>query len=173
MSQPLNYAYPATSKPPRRAGWRIFLTIVFVVGGIFVLLMLSLKQAAPIHPAIAVSDFYAQVKRDNVSSITIDGDSIDGQLRTTMVIDNRKVTQFHTELPAGTSGNWTFTQWLLETSPTTVVRTYPSNNILTNFLLPFIPWLLIMAFVWFCISRVTRRNRSRPLPVFIVQPETR
>jgi ATP-dependent Zn protease len=171
MSQPLHYATPGMTGRPRRSWRRTLIWISVVVFGVFILLLFWLKQAAPVDPGIPFSDFYTQMKVGNVYSIRIDGDTIEGQFIKPPVGATTPVLRFRTDLPAGTTGNWTFTQWMLETSPHTVVRSEPTNNVLTNFFLPLIPWLIIMAFIFFCISRVTRRNRSQPMPVFIVQPE--
>ena len=108
------------------------------------------------------------------SKVMLDGDEISGQFRSPVRVGAAVVSVFRTHLPADVGHNWTFTQWLLENSPNAEIRAAPSNSILTNFILPFIPWLLILAFIWFFVFRQLRRNSvqpKQPTPVIIVNPE--
>jgi hypothetical protein len=76
---------------------------------------------------------------------------------------------FATELPAGTSGNWGFTQWLLENGQGAKITVNNQSNLIVNILLPLIPWLLIFFFIWFFVFRTLRRRtqlqQSAPPPM--------
>lgn len=171
MSGPIDYASPGTMKPAPKAGRWKFGWVLFIA--VAIALIVALRNASPKEPSMPLSDFYAQVKAGNISAMTIDGDSIDGQFRAPVLIGTIPASRFRAELPAGTAGNWIFTQWLLEAAPHTTVRAEPANSLLTNFILPLIPWLLILGFIWWLVSRISRRNNRQPMPVIIVNPEVR
>ena len=82
------------------------------------------------------------------------------------------VVGFRTFLPQGIGEDWKFTQSLLEASPGTLVRGTPGSAV-NNFLLPMIPWLMILGFIWLFVVRPLRKNNNprRPMPVVIVNPE--
>lgn len=171
---PLGYATPAPPKPSSRFGRGLLGWLIFV--GVAALLFALLKQSNSQDTSLALSDFYSQVKAGNVARVSIDADSVEGQLRSRTMLGGLSVLNFRTSLPTGTGATWGFTQWLLDASPpTTVVRAEPTNNLLTNFVLPFIPWLLILAFIWFFVFRQLRKSGAQrsPMPVVIVSPEGR
>ena len=168
MTQPLNYG-TAGVRPPRRGliMWLFMIALAIV-------LFLALKQKSPGTVAVPLSTFYSQVRVANISRLSIDGDEISGQFRTPITVGASTVGSFHTYLPEDVGRNWMFTQWLLDNSPNTVIVAEPTNSLLTNFILPFIPWLLILAFIWFFVFRQLRKNSvqpKQPMPVIIVNPE--
>jgi ATP-dependent Zn protease len=172
MSLPPTLDY-SQSQPRARLGRGLLAWVIFILVAIF--LFFWLKQATPGVPAVAISDFYMQLKAGNVAAIDVDTDEIDGNLRRPVMINGATVVRFRTYLPQGTGSGWRFTQSLLDASPGTLIRAEPSNNFLTNFILPFIPWLLILAFIWFFVFRQLRRGNAgrQPMPVVIVNPEAR
>lgn len=168
MSQPLDYAAPQTSQPGRFrrewAGWIIF-------GGLAVFLFIWLKQQNSGVTSIPLSTFYAQMRADNISRVTIDGDELDGTFRAPVAMGASRVANFRTYLPTGAGGSWAFAQWLMDTSRKTVVRAEPANNFLINSILPLVPWVLIFCFIWFFVFRRLRNQRlGQPMPVVIVNP---
>ena len=167
---PLPYATPQI--PPRRwgkwIGWMVFV-------GIAALLLVLLKQQRPAYQAIPLSNFTEQLEQGNVSKVVIDGDELTGTLVTPCQIGGVTIRVYRTYLPAGSAGSWTFTEWLLAHRNGAVVRAEPNNNVLTNFVLPFIPWLLILVFIWFFVFRQLRSQlaQKQPMPVIVVNPEQR
>lgn len=167
MTQPLSYATPIVPSPKRsRRGLIIWLSVL----GVLALLFIALKQQSPGTLAVPLSTFYAEVRHGNISRLAIDGDEIIGQFRKPILVSGSTVAAFHTFLPEDAGRTWMFSQWLLENSPNTVVVAEPANNLLTNFILPFIPWVLILGFIWFFVFRALRRTKQ-PTPVIIVNPE--
>ena len=169
---PLDYATPLPT-PPRRIrltggllGWLIFVAFVALV-------FTWLKQSTPGVPAVPLSTFFAEVKSHNLTSVEIDGDEIAGKFAAPITFGGARVYRFRTELPAGTGGNWAFTQWLLENSPATDVRAMPTNGVLNNFILPLVPWVMILAFIWFFVFRQLRNRGTKPMQVVLVNPEAR
>ena len=167
---PLPYASPRNA-PRRRFGRGLFGWLLFV--GLAALLFVWLKQQSPVFATIPFSDFYDQFTGGNVSRIVIDEAEITGSLSTPRIVSGRVVTKFRAYLPSGASGSWQFIQWAMENRHGAVVVAEPSNNILTNFVLPLIPWVLILAFIWFVVFRQLRAARKQPTPVVIVNPEER
>jgi ATP-dependent Zn protease len=145
-------------------GWLIFV-------GVAAVLFAFLRQAHSNDTPITLSDFYAELKAGNVAKVGIDDDSINGSFRTAVNTGGRPVLSFRANLPPGASG--VITRMVLEASPPVVVQSAPTNAVLTNVILPFIPWLLILLFIWFFVFRNLRRNAAQgvPTPVVIVNPE--
>ena|SRR5258706_2128578 len=172
MTDPVNYAGPHTHKP-RRFGRGLIGWILFV--GLAVLLFFGLNQSSGNFSTIPLSSFYSQVRGSNISRIAIDGDEITGVLIKPTPVGGITVTAFRTSLPPGLSGSWSFVQWLMESSPGLEVRVEPTNNLVVNFILPFIPWLLILLFIWFFVFRHLRSQSAQrqPMPVVIVNPESK
>lgn len=171
---PLGYATPAPPKPSSRFGRGLLGWLIFV--GVAALLFALLRQSDSQYTSLALSDFYSQVKAGNVARVSIDADSVEGQLRSRTMLGGLSVLDFRTSLPAGTGSSWGFTQWLLDASPpTTVVQAEPTNGILSNIILPLIPWILILGFLWFFVFRQLRKNgaQRQPMPLVTVNSEGR
>jgi cell division protease FtsH len=132
-------------------GWLIFVAVA-------ALLFVWLKQANPGSATISLSDFYREVKSANIEKITIDDAEVDGKLKSAKVMGTQTVTNFRVYTPPQ-MGTWEFVKDVLDkVGGTADVRAEPTNNILMNFILPFIPWLLILAFIWFFVFRQLRNS---------------
>jgi cell division protease FtsH len=134
-------------------GWLLFVAVA-------ALLFVWLKQASPGATTISLSDFYHQVTSTNIEKMMIDEANgyIEGKLKTDSVINNQKVSNFRVNMPSQMA-SWDFVKDMLSTtSTTTSISAEPTNNILMNFILPFIPWLLILAFIWFFVFRQLRNS---------------
>lgn len=165
---PLDYAAPHSQPPPVRRSRGLIGWLIFV--GLAVVLFAFLRQSRPQINTISLSDFYAQMKSGNVATVAIDEDTVEGRFRTPANVGSTPILKFRTYMPPGSTGF--LTQMLLESSPPIIVETEPTNGFVSNFLLPFIPWILILGFIWFIVSRNSRRERP-PMPVIIVNPEAR
>jgi cell division protease FtsH len=132
-------------------GWLLFVAVA-------ALLFVWLKQASPGPTNISLSDFYREVHATNIEKMTIDETDVEGKFNTERVINNQKVSNFRVNIPPNMA-TWEFVKDLLNsTSTKTEIRAEPTNNILMNFILPFIPWLLILAFIWFFVFRQLRNS---------------
>lgn len=175
---PFDYVSLQPAIPPNRTGWWVTGWIIFVLAVLAVLVIGFAIALTPRDPAgagsmdMALSDFYQQLKAGNVASLEIDLDEIDGTFRRSVMLNGTAVLRFRTYLPQGMSQNWVFTQMVLDAPSPPTVRATPSNGLATNVLLPLIPWLLILGFVWFFVVRPLRKNSSRrtPMPVIIMNP---
>ena len=170
---PLPYATPHVSPRPWKWGRGLIGWLLFVA--VAALLFTWLRQQRPVFQTIALSNFNQQLEQGNVSDITIDGDELTGRLILPRFIDGRMIQSYRTYVPTGSAGSWGFTEWLLAHSNRAVVRAEPNNSLLTNFIWPFIPWLLILLFIWFFVFRQIRAQSApkQPMPVIVVNPEQR
>ena len=133
-------------------GWLLFVALA-------ALLFVWLKQQNPGAVTIPLNSFMQQVESAKIEKLVIDGNEVTGKLKSEELINGQKVTNFRTYLPDGTAQNWQFTDTIIQkTGKTTEIRAEPTNNILINFVLPFIPWLLILAFIWFFVFRQLRNS---------------
>jgi cell division protease FtsH len=132
-------------------GWLIF---VGVAAMLFALLRASNQASA----TIGLSDFNRELNATNIEKVTIDEAELDGKLIHERLIGSQKVSNFRVyTTPA--MGTWEFVRDVLaKMDKTGDVRAEPTNNILTNFILPFIPWLLILGFIWFFVFRQLRNS---------------
>jgi ATP-dependent Zn protease len=148
-------------------GWILFI-------GLAVMLFLLLQKGSGPSTTTTLSDLVQQLHSGNVRSVLIDGDRLVCQLRTPKQYGDGTASRISAALPAGTTGSWMFTQWLLENSNGADVEVENSQNLLVNLLVPLIPWLLIFGFIWFFVFRQLRKandpNSRPPQPVFIVNP---
>ena len=133
-------------------GWLLFVAVA-------ALLFVWLKQQSPGSTTIPLNVFWQQVEHTNIEKMVIDGDEVQGKFAREALVNGQRVLNFKTNLPGGTAQSWQFTKDLLDkTSMTTDIRAEPTNNILVNFILPFIPWLLILGFIWFFVFRQLRNS---------------
>jgi cell division protease FtsH len=170
MSEPINYATPYTPRQPKFGrglmGWLLFVALAAV-------LFVWLRQSNTATVPVPLSTVYREVSRGNVNRIFIDGDDLTGNFTRPVVVRSRGVTVFRCGLPPGLSGNWSFVQWLMDNSSGAEVNVEPHSSLVENIILPLIPWLLILAFIWFFVFRQLRRGNSlqAPMRVVVVDPE--
>jgi cell division protease FtsH len=162
------------SQPPRKPGrpgggnaglkFRgLFGWFLFIALGIMFLVLVSKGD----KKYTVVEDFnfvYQALKNNQVKSIEIEGDTIRGQFSQPMVVPTAAGTQsptvdfFQTSLTLGTTSDWAFTKDILEIAPQTKVTARNPDTFLPNLLIQAIPWLLILAFIWFFVFRQLRNS---------------
>jgi ATP-dependent Zn protease len=159
------------STPPLRRTRSLFGWILFI--GLAVMLFLLLQKGSGPSASIPLNDLVQELHTGNVRSVLIEGDRLVCQLRATKPNGVTTATRVSAALPAGTTGSWAFTQWLLENANGADVEAGNDQNLLLNLLVPLIPWLLIFGFIWFFVFRQLRKINVRPpQPVYIVSPPT-
>jgi cell division protease FtsH len=132
-------------------GWLIFVAVA-------ALLFVWLKQANPGSATIHLNDFYREMNAGNIEKIVIDDSEVDGRLKNAKVIGTQTVTNFRVYTPPQLA-TWDFVRDVLnKVGGTADVSAEPTNNILMNVILPFIPWVLIVAFIWFFVFRQLRNS---------------
>jgi ATP-dependent Zn protease len=154
MTQPFDFPPYRGNVPPRRIGKGIFGWIVFI-GLAAMLVALMYGHSAGAQRTIPLSEFRTQMASHNVQEITIDGDEITGVMKN----PGGDKVGFRTEVPTGTSSNWAFTQWMLDQSSATIT-VKNTSSVLSNLILPLVPWVLIFGFIWFFVFRRLRKLKQ-------------
>ncbi|HEX4055534.1 MAG TPA: ATP-dependent metallopeptidase FtsH/Yme1/Tma family protein [Tepidisphaeraceae bacterium] len=142
--------------PPRRFGKGLLGWIILICFA--VLLVVMLQGNGNSGQMIPLSEFRAQLQAQKISAVNIDADELSG----TMTTQAGATVAFRTRLPAGTSSNWAFTQWLLDHAGPAKIEVKNGPSTLMNILVPILPWLLIFGFIWFFVFRKLRRLRQGP-----------
>ena len=135
-------------------GWVLFI-------GLAIMLFVLVNHQRNALDDTPLSEFRAELIKGNVQNVQVEGDELTGEWfkpRPTAKIPDLK--QFRVVIPTGTSADWQFMQWLLDTrgERPTEVRVQNNQNIWINLLLPLIPWLLIFAIIYFFIFRQLRNS---------------
>ncbi len=123
---------------------------------------LLMNQRRSPYDVLPLSDFRQLLQEQAVVKVTIEGDSLYGQL---LPSNRTGVVNFKTELPQGTSSSWQFTQWLLDNRGSAVIEVRNNTNLLIQVLLPLVPWVLIFGFIWFFVFRKLKRGEMRYEPM--------
>ena len=121
---------------------------------------------------IALSEFRGHLLAGNVTWVGIGDDRLFGELAKPVSSGNEAISHFRLDLPTGTTGDWSFTSWLLENANGATIEADRSHSLLVSILVPLIPWLLIFGFIWFFVFRHQRnaRQKTEPLPVVVMNP---
>ena len=144
-------AYPAPPHQRRWLGWFLFLALV-----VFLFILLSRK--GQLHYALPLSEFMTRMEAGEVVSVALGDNELTGRLSTPQTTRGGQTTyHFRTDLPPGLSSDWSFVQWLLEHRGRAEVSVSRTSGLVTNILVPLIPWLLIFGFIWFFVFRQLRR----------------
>jgi ATP-dependent Zn protease len=157
--------------PERPKKWRGAFGWVLFIGLGVVLFMLLSKQETAVG-RVSLSDFVDHLHNGRVTVVTLEGDEITGRFSSPQQSTGGKSTLwFRTALPQGVTGDWAFTQWLLENRKGADVHVRAQNSLVMNILLPLIPWLLIFGFIWFFVFRPLRKSAAtKPAQVLITGP---
>jgi ATP-dependent Zn protease len=164
---PLNYATPAPPGPAKgtiRFRKGLFGWLVFV--GIAVILVILVQQSKGQRTEIPLNQFHDQLLAGQVLSLTVEGDAVIGEFRSPISPPALGVTvrYFRTSLPAGSTGNWAFTDWLLENRHGAQINVSNEQNFVISFVAPLIPWIVIFGCVWLFVLRKIKVQRPAPAP---------
>ena len=189
---PLGYAGPKVATPPpalpappppppstwrtRLLGWVLFI-------GLAVLVVSLVRHTRGDGTAISLDIFADKLKVGDVQSIEVGEDDIAGNFTSPQYLPkyvpnsrSASVTRFRVTLPRG--GGSQLLPWIMEHRGLAEVQGAPTNSLLMDTLLPFVPWMLIFGFIWFFVFRPLRSagkaaqaRPQQPVPVVIVNPE--
>ena len=148
-------------------GWMLFIALAIILFGL-------LNKGTSQYASIPIDEFTTRLKENRVRVVTVETDRLLGEFREPVPIGDtgEHVQRFQVALPAGTTQNWTFMQWLLDNRQTAMVRVENNSNWITQLFIPLVPWLLIFGFIWFFVFRKLRgggqTSEIKPWPVYIV-----
>ena len=150
---------PGTGNGGLRFGRGLFGWVLF--GALAIMLFVLLRQKTNTFTPIALNEFFDKLKADKIDSLTIESDEISGHFRNAEPIGKgQPVSYFRTQIPSGSgSGNWDVVRDVLkDRGAATKVEVENNNNLILQFVLPLIPWLLIFGFIWFFVFRQLRNS---------------
>src|SRR3954470_6621018 len=130
-------------------GWALFI-------GLVIMLFVVLKREQGNAYDLPVGNFRTEVDNGNVRTVALEADEAKGEFVNPPAYVGG-ATKFTTTLTPGLTSQWEFVDWLTK-SKTNKVSANNNNNLVLQFILPLIPWLLIFGFVWFFIFRQLRNS---------------
>ena len=148
-----------------RFGRGVFGWVVFIALALLLVYMLTLNKHASTR--IGESDFWRTLGTGQVKSLDIDTEEINGTFNNqtagvalpdvngTMIPN---ITNFNVQLTPGESSEWWFKQRILDQAPSTAFKNVNNQNIIVQLLVPLIPWLLVLAFLYVVIFRQLRNG---------------
>src|SRR3984957_12165463 len=132
-------------------GWVVFIALAAMMFMIF-------RQNSGRYEYIKLGQFEQDLDAKRIATIEISGDEIDGTYRPGAVKQGQKA-EFDTTVPTGTfQSGGDYLDRILDKAKAagTDVNVANSPNILINVLLPFVPWLIIFAVIYFVLFRQLR-----------------
>ncbi len=169
----LPYARPATpaEAAPRRRRWWVWALPVALL--VLVLMSLLTRPRRAFTP-IPVDEFITRLAPETpeerrearfigrVEWVRIGNDEVVGKFLTREIIPEKgHVLWFSVQLPPHTA-DWAFVKEIDARTGDAKVYVENDDSLLVNILLPLIPWLIIMSFVWFLIRRLAARPQPGP-----------
>ncbi len=132
-------------------------------GALAIMLFVLLRQQRNQYSTIGIKEFWVELKADKVEKVTIEADEISGKFRNPEAIGSvqgGKVTYFRSAIPGQMgSTSWDFVKNIIDDAgASTKVEVENNNNLILQFILPLIPWLLIFGFIWFFVFRQLRNS---------------
>ena len=124
--------------------------------GIAAMMFMFFQNTHGHYKEISLSKFEDDLKHNKIASVSIQGDDIDGQY-----IPANKTDQpegFKTTVPTGTFQTTGYLRWIMDNRGNAEVGAENIQNIWLNILLPFVPWLLIFAVIYFFLFRQLRNS---------------
>src|SRR5688572_17308622 len=132
-------------------GWLLFI-------GLAVMLFILLSNQSQNFREVAVSDLMTELEKGNVKEMAVDGPEVTGKFDQPFPAESGPpITNFKSTVSSGTAAD-EFIMLALQKRGAAKVAVKDSNSLLDNFLLPFIPWLLIFGFIWFFVFRQLRNS---------------
>ena len=135
-------------------GWVVFIALALLI-------VYMVTQSRKPYTHIGESDFWKSIAQ--VQSMEIDTDEINGTFLKPLNLPDvnynpASVTNFNVQLTPGESSEWWFKQRILDQAPSAAFKNVNNQNFLLQILLPFIPWLLVLAFLYVVIFRQLRNG---------------
>jgi cell division protease FtsH len=110
---------------------------------------------------VPISDFENLLQNDKVAFATIEGDDISGDFKAAETIQTvgQPVLHFRTTYPAGTFTNGgIYLSRIMAMRGTAKIDADNGQVFINNFLLPFLPWVILIGFIWFVLLRQLRNS---------------
>jgi cell division protease FtsH len=135
-------------------GWLVFIGLVLT-------LIWLLNQKNHSRVTIAESEVFHHLPQ--LKAVEIDGDELTGSFNQPIQVSTLNggtttAIEFVTELTPGESQNFELHDKLMTEAPNARVNVENSQNFIMQILVPFVPWLVLIGFLWFVIFRNLRNG---------------
>jgi cell division protease FtsH len=150
-------------RPPPRMSRGMFSWVVILGLGLMFLVMLN--QSMQRAQKISISQFWTHVERGDIAKVTIREDAIVGEFHEERIPAHARpeTRAFECTYLRVADKIEEIRQEIAAKSPTRVeVYSEPSSNLLMNILLSTVPWLLLIAVIWFLLFRQLRQTGAGP-----------
>ncbi len=138
----------------------------FILAVAAVLVVIVINHQADQYERVSFSLFWEQLEAksaedgpsrlSNVRELTINGADIYGEFRDAYKDPNNKdIIKFKTQIPNGMASDYNLLRDIREVGGGTVVEAENTSGWLV-YMIPLIPWILIIAFLWFFVFRQLR-----------------
>jgi cell division protease FtsH len=154
---------PKRNRPPMgntgmRLSRSLFGWVLVILLGIMLYIVINKGQQK--YTEIPLNTFLNAWNQGEIKDITIEDLDVRGEFsqpQPGLVSDAPKqtVTQFQTSFPPRTQNQW---EVLYGKNQKTPMEVENDNGFLIQFVVPFIPWLLVFAFIWFFLFRQLRNS---------------
>jgi cell division protease FtsH len=135
---------------------------VLCIGLLIMLFMLFKNYSNKQNNEISFSEFIHDIQQNKLSSIVIEGSEATGQLKDAVAGTNGEFKTFHVKLESDTAVSTDMEQYLMsiadKAGASVDIKVEDSQNQLVNLLLPFVPWIVVAAFIWFFVFRQLRNS---------------
>ena len=152
---------PGGNNGGMRVGRGVFGWVVFIGLALLLVYMLTLNKRA--YTRIGESELYKHL--DKVLELQVDADEINGTFTSPQTVPEAStnvsvpgVTNFNVQMTPGTTSEWQFHDFLRQHASSVAFRNVNNQNFLVSLLLPFIPWLLVIVFLYVVVFRQLRNG---------------
>jgi len=142
-----------TPTPPKRPRWAPWLAVA-AIGAVLALWLFRPDASVADATEITYSGFRALVTEDAISSVTLRGDRVHGELREEQQLQGKATTRITSRLPAQQDD---VLPLLREHGVDVAVEPPEGDGIGSQVLLGLLPWILILGFWWY-MSRRARQS---------------
>lgn len=145
-----NYAAIATPRwTGKLFGWILFIGLAIIFSALF-----QLRTSK--HVSISFTQLNSEIIAGNVSTMSVSDDEVTGEFQSPLPTNGTAgISFFRCSLPTGPGGNLSFIDRL--TNAGVAVTFDRGQDVLVQVLVPVLPWLLILGFIWLFVLRPIRQ----------------
>ncbi|MBC7784533.1 MAG: ATP-dependent zinc metalloprotease FtsH [Burkholderiales bacterium] len=145
-----------------RFGRGVFAWVLFIA--LAIMLYLYVQNKGQFYTEVGINVFWDKVDSGDLNKATIQNNEVLGEFKTpfTPVDGKPQFKHFRVTFPLGTTSEGEFQRRVMYDASgqkrLTELNADNSDNLLMSLLIPFIPWLLVFAVIWFIFIRQLRNN---------------
>ena len=156
---------PNVPKAGMQFGKGVFGWVLFVL--LAIMLFLYVSNSGNGNTEVPINAFLTQLDSGNIKSVSLEPDGMTGELFTAATAEGKKYTRYHVNVTQMMTSDWNFVSMLnqkLEAARAKdagkgiTLKAEGQSNPWLMVIIPFIPWLLIFAFIWFFVFRQLKNS---------------